>query len=162
MVKYLQGIAWDPFEGIPELYVADHHIQGWRYFTTHKKGKAKKTLIFQKLAEGGMLENKGHWDWHHVVEGNHLAPLYTSYDYERFYDDEWPTVLMHSNEEHKVLNSLFRSKGTLEGLQHAGSRPLQGGERMNYLRTLYQRYQDIYQGDPLLQKVAHNVISSIK
>ena len=161
MEKYLFGIDWDPFEGIPGIYVTGHHIKGWRYFSNYKNGNSKKQLIFQKLAGAGMKENKGDWDWHHVVEGNHLAPLFTSLNYDRLYASEWPTVLLHSAEEHKILNSLFRSKGTSNGLQKAGTTPLKGNERNIYLNTLYRRYQDIYSGDAVLQKVAHNVIRSI-
>lgn len=161
MEKYLTGIHWDPFEGITGIYVTGHHIKGWRYFSTYKNGEAKKPKIFQKLNAGGMSESPGEWDWHHVVEGNHLKPLFTSSAYKRLYDSEWPVVLMHSKEEHKILNSLFRSKGTLEGLQYTGVAPLKGSERSSYISTLYNRYRNIYSGDIILQKVSHNLISSI-
>jgi hypothetical protein len=162
MNNYLFGIPWEHFEGISGIYVTRHHIRGWRYFSTYKNGEAKKFLVFKKLAEAGANEIKGDWDWHHVVEGNHLAPLFSLTDYNNKYNYEWPTVLMHSAEEHKILNSLFRSKGTLEGLENKGTAPLPGDERRKYIHTLDQRYQDIYTGDPVLQKMAHNVIRSIK
>ena len=158
MEKYLLGIHWDPFEGISGIYVTDHHIKGYRYFSTYKNGESKKQLIFNRLAEGKMIEKKGDWDWHHVVEGNHLVPLVASEKYNSLYRLEWPTVLIHSQEEHKVLNSLLRSKGTLQGLQKGGTTPLNRDKRTAYLKTLYHRYQDIYLGDPVLQKVAHNII----
>ena len=162
MEKYLAGIPWDKFEGIPGLYVTAHHIKGWRYFSAYKNGEGQKGLIFQKLAAAGMMEDRGHWDWHHVVEGNHLEPLFSPADYKRLYNHEWPTVLMHSAEEHKILNSLFRLKGTTEGLPKAGAAALAGNARADYLRTLYQRYHDIYTGDFILQKVAYNLIRGLR
>ncbi|WP_207431276.1 hypothetical protein [Sabulibacter ruber] len=158
MENYLLGISWDPFEGIPGIYVANHHKRGYRYFSTYNNAVSKKHTIFSRLAEGGMIENKGDWDWHHVVEGNHLAPLVPPDKFNNLYNKEWPTVLIHSKEEHKVLNSLLRSKGTLDGLNKNGGKPLRSDERTVYIRRLYHRYQDIYIGDPVLQKVAHNVI----
>ena len=68
------GLHWDLFEGIPGIYVTRHHIKGWRYFTTYKNGETHKKAIFQKLNAAGMREMLGDWDWHHVVEGNHLSP----------------------------------------------------------------------------------------
>ena len=161
MNKYFLGIDWDPFEGISGIYVSRHHIKGYRYFSTYKNGESKKKTIFQKLASAGMKEIKGNWDWHHVVEGNHLASLYDRIQYHRLYSNEWPTALLHSAEEHKILNSLFRSIVTMQGLQKPGAAPLVGAERNTYLRKLYQRYQDIYTSDSVLQKVAHNIIRSI-
>ncbi len=108
-----------------------------------------------------MKERADDWDWHHVVEGAQLIPLFSSADFDKKYEYEWPTVLMHSREEHKILNSLFRSKGTSEGLQKAGLQPLSGDERNDYLAILKQRYHDIYTGDPVLQRIAANVISGI-
>lgn len=160
MLNYLAGVPYDLFEGITGIYVTRHHIKGWRYFSTYNNAESKKPLIFQKLAAAGMKESSRDWDWHHVVEGNHLAPLFTNLDYTRKYKSEWPTVLIHSVEEHKILNSLFRSKGTLLGLQKTTS-PLQGQARRSYLNTLLQRYHDIYLGDPVLQRIASNVIRSI-
>ena len=161
MEKYLSGIDWDTFGGIPGIYVTSHHLRGYRYFSNYKNGEARKQLIFQKLTEGGVKENRSDWDWHHVVEGNHLRPLFTSQEYSRLYDFEWATVLMHSAEEHKVLNSLFRSKGTSDGLAKAEDEPLKGSDRATYIGTLKSRYQSIYLGDPVLQRVAQNVISRI-
>lgn len=162
MQNFLTEIHWDPFGGISGIYVTEHHIKGFRYFSSYKNGVLQKQVIFDKLAAGGMKENKGDWDWHHVVEGNHLEPLFSSSDYNRKYNSEWPTVLMHSREEHEILNSLFRLKETLRGLRKTGNTPLEGVERRTYLATLYNRYQDIYSGDRILQKVAHNVIKSIR
>jgi len=161
MEKYLFGLDWDPFDGIPGIFVTDHHISGYRYFSNYQNAKAKKPAIFIKLKAGGMDEISGEWDWHHVVEGNHLEPLFSKMDYDRFYQMQWPTVLMHSAEEHKILNSLLRSKGTTSGLNKTSSLPLKGIERTAYLKTLFNRYQDVYIGDRILQKVASNVIKSL-
>lgn len=161
MYTYLSGLHWELFEGINGVYVTNHHIRGWRYFSTHSNGKLRKEAIFQKLANGGMKENPGSWDWHHVVEGNHLAPLFTPSAYKRLYDNEWPTVLLHSAEEHKILNSLFRSKGTLLGLEKSDALMVPGRNRNEYLSTLLSRYHDAYSGDPILQQAARNVIKSI-
>src|SRR4051812_6294325 len=105
MHNYLHTIHWDAFEGISGIYVTNHHIKGWRYFSTYKNGESKKKSIFQKLSAAGVNEVQPDWDWHHVVEGNHLAPLFVSQEYKWKYEYDWPTVLMHSAEEHKVLNS---------------------------------------------------------
>lgn len=161
MNAYLFGLHWELFEGINGIYVTNHHIRGWRYFSTYKNGESKKQAIFQKLAQGGMRENRGDWDWHHVVEGNHLAPLCMPAEYDRKYDYEWPTVLLHSAEEHKIYNRLFRSKGTLFGLEKTTGITTAGDDRQRYVKTLYERYSDIYTGDPILQTVAGNVIRSI-
>lgn len=155
------GLQWDLFEGIPTVYVTPHHIKGWRYFSTYYNGATFKNLIFQKLNAAGMHEKQGDWDWHHVVEGNHLSPLYTAGEYDNLYKKVWPTVLLHSAEEHKILNSLFRAKGTLNGLTTAASLPLKGPMRTSYINTLKQRYLDIYLGDNVLRLVAQNVINQL-
>jgi hypothetical protein len=161
MHQYLNQIPYDLFGGIPHIYVVKHHIKGWRYFATYDIGGASKQLIFQKLKDAGQPENKSEWDLHHVVERIHLEPLFSPPRLDLYYNSHWPTVLLHAREEHHMLNSLFRSKGTLEGLEKAGPTPLAGAKRTAYLNTLYNRYQDIYTGDWVLQKVAHNVIRGL-
>ncbi len=50
MEKYLIGIEYDPFNGIAGIAVVEHHLKGWRYFSTYETGKAQKKVIFEKLA----------------------------------------------------------------------------------------------------------------
>ncbi len=110
-----------------------------------------------------MTEQQGDWDLHHVVEGNHLAPLFSSFDYNRYYESEWPVVLIHSAEEHKLYNGLFRSAGSSLMLPKSGVSSLvtQGRDRIEYIDNLYKFYHNVYLGDPVLQKVAHNLIRSL-
>ena len=105
-----------------------------------------------------MVEDETGWDWHHVVEGKDLKPLFAVADYTREYDLKWPTVLMHSAEEHKILNSLFRSKSIFGNPSPATAEPLKGNERLEYIKTLRDRYSSVYAGDSILQKVAQNFI----
>ena len=161
--KYLIGIDFDPFDGIPGIYVVAHHLRGWRYLSTYATGKSKKKEIFEKLANSGMNEPAADWDLHHVVEGNHLAPLFKAFEYSSCYESEWPVVLIHSGEEHKLYNGLFRSAGSSLMLPKAAAESLIKKERprIEYIDNLYKFYHNVYLGDPVLQKIAHNLIRSL-
>ena len=42
MDDFLFGLHFDYFQGIPGIYVTDHHIKAWRYFSTYNNGRSKK------------------------------------------------------------------------------------------------------------------------
>lgn len=167
MNKYLIGIPWNSFEGIPGIYVTDHHINGWRYFSSYSNGQLRKNILFQKFADAGIVEYMGSWDWHHVVEGYDLKPLFSPDVYNNLYKLEWPTVLVHANEEHHVLNSILHSKKiyqeliSLQSSFKSNNNILKRDMRNKYLYILDQHYRNTYSGDLILQKIANNVIKTL-
>lgn len=102
------------------------------------------------------------WQWHHVVETNHLKPLYDPLRLEILHNEFTPCFLV-SKEEHNYFSTNF----------HVGDSPwiafdfpkpthsyLQGSDRLTYINKLRRMYDAVYTGSDMvdLKKVAFNFL----
>lgn len=171
--KYITGVNYDPFEGIPGVYATPHYKQthSWRYVCSYSDGRRHKERIFGLLAKYGQPEARGEWDLHHVVEGQHFADIDFGGRLSVMYLDELPVVLIHKPEHHaynQLLHIsetdelyrdqlpsalLVRSKAAKDAAADPAKRAAMK-ERVEKLALLYHR---AYAGDFVLQRISRNV-----
>jgi hypothetical protein len=172
--KYLQGIAVDPFEDCPGVFAAQDYrsSHSWRYLSSYADGKRHKVRIFALLKQYGQSGVPGGWDLHHVVEGQHFADVDFSGKLAALYRDELPCVLIHKNEHvayNQVLHiretdEMFRDQLPKDLLERSQRAAAEAKDRRKHpeLRIRVQRLKDLYRnaymGDPVLQKIASNVL----
>jgi hypothetical protein len=172
--RYLQGIAVDSFEGCPGVFAAPDYRSphSWRYLSSYADGKRHKVRIFALLKQHGQSEVQGEWDLHHVVEGQHFADVDFAGRLNALYRDELPCVLIHRNEHvayNQVLHiretdEMFRDRLPKDLLERSQRAAAEAKDRRQHpeLRIRVQRlktlYRSAYTGDPVLQKIASNVL----
>ena len=172
--KYLNGLKADDFD-IPGVFGTPHaRVPGsWRIICSYADGKRHKNRLFAKMAAGGQAEARRTWEFHHVVEGQHYADIDFSGRLAVLYLEELPCVLI-SKEEHTAYNQLLHIRETDElyrdqGLpadlrQRSTAAAAAAGSRVNHPRLraqvehLGRLYRDAYAGDPVLLRVARNVL----
>ncbi len=173
--RFVQGLDADDFDMPGVFGVAHARAPGsWRILCSYADGRRHKARIFRNLEQAGQRESRGKWDWHHVVEGQHYADIDFLGRLERMYDAELPCVLIH-RDEHVAYNQLLHTRATDE-LHRASGLPRAMRERAaetaaaardrsrhpalrTRLAELQRLYLRVYQGDPVLQAVARNVLA---
>ena len=171
--KYMNGVDYDPFEGLPGVFATPHYKQthSWRYVCSYSDGKRHKARIFELLAKYGQPEARGDWDLHHVVEGQHFADVDFGGRLGVMYQEELPVVLIHKPEHH-TYNQLLHITETDElfrdqlpsalllrskSAQTAAMDPAQRGTLERRVQQLALLYQQAYAGDFVLQRISRNV-----
>lgn len=175
--KYLHGLDADDFD-IPGIFGVRHaRAPGrWRTLCAYADGKRHKGRLFENLAAAGQEEERGTWDFHHVVEGQHYADVDFSGELERLYSEVLPCVLI-SKEEHIAYNrllhiretdELYRDRGLPPELQkrsEAAAAEARDPKNRAALRArvedLLRLYRRAYSGDPVLITVAENVLKDV-
>ena len=171
--KYIKGVDYDPFEGLPGVYATPHYKQtrSWRYVCSYSDGKRHKQRIFELLAKYGQPEARGDWDLHHVVEGQHFADVDFGGRLSVMYQEELPVVLIHKPEHH-TYNQLLHISETDElfrdqlpsalivrsnAARAAAGDPTQREVLRQRVARLTLLYQQAYAGDFVLQRISRNV-----
>jgi hypothetical protein len=172
--KYLQGIRVDPFDGCPGVFAAPDHRnpRSWRYLCSYADGNRHKVRIFALLEQHGQKEDAGAWELHHVVERQHFADVDFGARLPELYRHALPCVLIHRT-EHGAYNRLLHIRATDEMFRdrlprdllersHAAADAAGDPRQHPVLRQRVLRlkalYRDTYQGDPVLQRIAANVL----
>ena len=157
--QYLDRLRYVRMDLIPDLFAVEHprDSESSYFIATYDNYQNRKIRLFNLMARMGQTEFKKKWDGHHIVEGNHLRSFFTTdQEYKKFYNTMWPVVYIH-NEEHRMYNSLFRSKET--AMLHDMSRLVAKKERLENVRELYLK---CYDGNPVLTTISKNVLQEIK
>ena len=176
--KYLAEVYHVPFDQYNGLYVARHYRDphSSRFICSYNDGKNHKNRLFQFFRRCGQNEIQRDWELHHIVEGQHFADIDFSGRLSKMYANELPCVLIHK-EEHRAYNRLLHIKETDElyrdqlpkdmlrrSQQAAASAQDKSQQRKLQIRLkdIEHLYLDTYCGDPVLQRVAQNVINEAK
>ena len=171
--KYLRGVEWDPWAGMPGIYATPNSRRrgSWRYICTYRDGKRHKKAIMAKLRQYGQPERPGDWDLHHIVEGQHFADIDFAGVIASAYHGELPCVLIHK-QEHVAYNRLLHIRETDELFRdslpsdlrqrsdQAAERardPANHGKLREQVMRLMVLYRNAYEGDAALQRIARNV-----
>lgn len=140
------------------------------YYFSRSKGRVLVCTDYNSAKNGveGLMSKKElglkgyQWQWHHVVETNHLKPLYDPLRLAIITNEFAPCALV-SIEEHTYFSTNF----------HAGESPwvafdiakpthsnLQGGARRTYVNRLRAMYDAVYTGREMeqLKVIANNVL----
>ncbi|GJG89730.1 hypothetical protein tb265_49110 [Gemmatimonadetes bacterium T265] len=172
--RYLRGLAATPFDGAPGVFAVPHARRpgSYRYLCSYRDGQREKPRIFTLLARYGQPEPPAEWDLHHVVEGQHFADVDFRGALLTLYTDVLPCVLIHQA-EHRAYNRLLHARETDVLFRDALPRdvaersrataaawrdPKRRGELRTRVGALAALYRDAYDGDPVLQHVAQNVL----
>src|SRR5687767_9719998 len=94
--NYLRGLP-DAIDGdVPGVYgIAHARVPGsWRIVCSYADGKRAKGRLFTNLAAHGQDEERGSWEWHHIVERQHYADVDFSGRLPILYAEELPCVLL--------------------------------------------------------------------
>jgi hypothetical protein len=176
-IKYLQGLdATDP--DIPGVYGVPHaRVRGsWRIVCSYADGKRHKRRLFTNMDAAGQPEQRGTWEWHHVVEGQHYADIDFTGKLPELYVDALPCVLL-AREEHAAYNrvlhiretdELYRDMGLPADLRQRSAAAVDAArDRMNHPRLRLQvanlqwLYRNTYAGDHVLIAIADNVFNDV-
>jgi len=140
------------------------------YFTSNKKEIVELTNMLRKT---NSIERD--WEWHHIVEKQHLALLSVKGDIEYQYNHKIPVVLIHKN-EHKFLSRNFNN-AEFFSLLSASKKPAADlqKEAIQLYRTqtgvqqlkhraarLQAMYNDAYEEHSVLRKIAMSILTDYK
>lgn len=170
-LQYLRGInrTASSFTGIDILSLGfdSWYTSHYDFVKHHSFISTKKEIIEQVNLVTRKKTKPADWDWHHVVETEHMATILFSgnLQQEKYY--EMPTILIHKP-EHRFFsqnfnNNEFRelsstSKGENTGSPFQESRTPEGRKRLKArINNLKMMYRHMYINYPTLSKIADNV-----
>jgi hypothetical protein len=176
--KYLQGVRATPFEMFPGVFATPHYKQAnsSRFICSYADGQRYKAQLFAFFARAGQTEARGQWDLHHIVEGQHFADIDFTGRLQALYKDELPVVLIQKN-EHVAYNMLLHIAATDEMFRDslpadlvarsraaaaAAGQPGQRADLRARVDKLIELYDGAYQGDPVLTRIARNVLNAAR
>ena len=176
MIRYFQGISYktSSFGG---LYVIRFGHDEW-YSGIYNS--VKSTTFQSTKAEIIKLTNKVKrrdtkvldWDWHHIVEGQHLAMLSVRGDIDVQYNHSIPVILIHKP-EHRFFSQNFNNKEWFDLIKaakfpaqalQAGAMELHNNEEGKIIlrkraAALKDMYDCMYAEYPALKQVAKNILN---
>jgi hypothetical protein len=180
LLHYLDGVRYHNYVGlVGTVYFVPDYRGGWRLIATYTDGTAHKGRIFNDLRKRGQKENIGEWEWHHIVEGNHLASVDFNGSLSVSYENDFPCVLIHGREEHSLYSRMFRTAAGRELYRndhHTGnetkrmaSARAEAKANPNWKALFLERtdrlitmYDDAYSGDFIMQQISRNVLQAVK
>jgi|GEM_PF-2438170 len=171
--QYLTNINTQPstFPGLEILSLGDSTWYAGDY-TTVKSNKfkdIKKEIV--ELINFSMNRKtiRKDWDWHHVVETQHISQFIEGV---KVHQEEWhnmPTILIHKP-EHKFFSQNFNNNAfreltdTQKGrVHHVDLHKKQNTAQLKQVKTTIKNLQDMYNsmysGYTVLRKIANNVFN---
>ena len=177
-VAFLRGLHFgETF--MPGVFTVDDYrgAHSTRFVGSYDDLRASKQRIFAlAFAVSRQRERATDWQVHHIVERRHLADVDVLGTLAHAYEAELPCVLIHNDTEHKSYTStlgsregtaLFRSglPRRLEDRSALAQRRFATTDGRNSLRVrarlLGEMYDNHYEGDPPLQRIARNVWGAV-
>lgn len=177
-IDYLRGIRFGETFMNGVFTVEDYRGSHSTRFvgSYHDLRASKQRILDLAFLVSRRRERERDWHVHHIVERMHLADVDVLGTLAHAYELELPCVLVHGHTEHKSYTStlgsregtaLFRS-GLPRRLADRSALAQQrfssaDGRRGLRLRAqqLSEMYDNHYEGDPPLQRVARNVWSAV-
>jgi hypothetical protein len=176
--KYLLGVRATQFEMFPGVFATPphRHPTSSRFICSYADGQRYKAQLFAFFSRAGQTEARGQWDLHHIVEGQHFADIDFSGRLQALYKDGLPVVLIQKN-EHVAYNMLLHIAATDEMFRDslpadlvlrsqaaaaAAKQPNQRGALRERVDNLIELYTLAYQGDPVLTRIALNVLNDAR
>jgi hypothetical protein len=176
--QYLLGTGAVPFEMFPGIFATPHHkhAASSRFICSYADGQRHKAQLFAFIARAGQVEARRQWDLHHIVEGQHFADIDFGGRLQAMYQNELPVVLIQKD-EHVAYNQLlhvsatdemFRDNLPADLLQRsqaacaAAKQPNQRAALRSRVEKLLQLYDGAYATDPVLTRIARNVLNGAK
>jgi len=171
---YLNDINRQPstFSGLEIFSLGDSTWYAGDY-TTVKSNKfkgTKKEIVTRTNQITKRKTNPEDWEWHHVVETQHISQFIEGV---KVHQEEWhnmPTILIHKP-EHKFFSQNFNNNAfrELTGIQkgrvhhHTDLYKKQSIDQRNQLentiKNLQDMYNNMYMDYPILRKIANNVFN---
>ena len=158
-LKYVSGTGFKKLKTFRNIFVIDHPRKpgSWYYVSTYKNFKNQKDKFFKLIGKYGQEELRRKWDFHHIVEGQHLKPFFTDEEeFGDYYNYVWPTVLINKLEHQYRYNSVLHNEET--EILFPIRKDISVKKKLNYLKSLYS---EAYSDDSVLLRIAKNVISDL-
>lgn len=154
-----------------------HYLRDEYYVCAYNDRNKSKNEIISLLTKLPSYRNltAGDFDFHHVVEDQHLADI--SLNSRLFYDyGNMPTIMIHK-EEHKRYNAILHTKETrflyLRDQEKFTRQNLSADKRRKIARNILNNnnhsaiiarikilgeiYESVYEGNKILQIIAKNI-----
>jgi hypothetical protein len=168
--EYLFAIHRKPSESIPNVEILSKASEVWyagSYNTVASSSfKPYKTQIVNLT---NTIKNRDtrieDWDWHHVVESQHIALITVNGNLEQDVFYGMPTILIHKP-EHRFFsrNSNNNNFKQLVGIidEIGKKKAVDAGDLFsikNQISNFRMMYNNLYVGYPILQNIANNVFN---
>ncbi len=185
ITNYFQSLNYAATEGNSGLYVVYYGTEEWYCCAYKDRNNFKSDIVDSVNRLMGLSTSKKDWEFHHIVEKQHIADLPltglglgTLNDY---YINHIPTVLI-SKSEHSMISSFFHFKefrqlyyvdqlgtsaknvnvrqSTASSNYSAGS--LNKADVVKIINGLIEMYANVYILHPAFQIISRNFLNDLK
>ena len=136
----------------------------------HRNGNAKKEIC--EL----MKRSTGSFDFHHIVERQHLADISVNGMLDFMYQYEIPTVMLHNVKHQLAYNAILHIKETRHrylgkesnsiGIEERQKRAIRLSHNPEGRKLLQKQidemmdiYGEVYHNEPVIRKIASNILN---